>query len=346
MSTGGLRILSRAQALSDEKSELLRHLVQDWPGQPFDDFGLIRVVNRNGSRPPLLWCFNAAHELPAMAAHLDPDQPIIALRSLNLVEPLDDARLGKDEALADFYTGLLLSYPRLDECTIGGNCQGASIAVRLAANFCLAGRHVRMLITMETQSSYPFPGRVGLIFGEKSDNFNPFLRGECPQQKWDTLFAQWEVQIVPGGHGEYFSVENAPGLCRAVSDYLRVPAYNSNQVKATRQGRVSVQWSEEGFRMKAGSTTPVSVYVDFDAMTAGENLVLCVVWKSLKQGIRDKNERFTIPALAWGTELIPLSLNAPQEPGIWDLYIFACRDRQGPVSWAENYDPVNWIVVE
>ncbi len=343
------RVLTRRQALPDRRFELLKHFVSDWEGISLDSDGLIRVINPEGNRPPLIWCFNAQEEMPVLAAGLGENQPVIGMRSLNMVERPDGRRLSWDEALADYYTGLLLGLPGLDGCAVGGNCQGASIAVRVAANLRLAGKKVDTLITMEAQSVYPFPGRVALIFGERSEMFNPFLRNEAPQEKWDALFAEWGAYVIPGGHGQYFTAENGPELCRVVSEILHLPPQqDQRRHPATLRVSASLAYVPTKVKVASEASLPIVLEMDGDDLSSfPDSVAIRTVWKSTDHGIfhADDQKMVSLPAKS-GTAQHIVPAKAPDQPGVWDLYIFVCSRLDGPISWAANYFPKTSIVIE
>lgn len=320
---------------------LLKHLMQEWAGFPVDEGRLARILNADGKRPPLIWCFNSQQEFPVLAAGLGPDQPVIGIRSLHLVERNDATRYGKDEFLAELYADALLPSVDLEECFVGGNCQAVSVAAHLAFNLLKAGKAVRALITLDGESPLPFPGRVGLIHGARSEMFNPFLRGETPQPRWNMLFADPVAQMVPGTHGEYFKPENAPPLCEAIARVIDLPAGCETDAAAALE--VSLDLVDRPPSLTVGSKVTLE-FVSTTTLTADPMEIGPVFaafrWISPEHGLAERIETRPLPIRpGGGVELLTVAIDTPPKAGYWKLYAFVCRESGGPVSWAANHAP-------
>jgi hypothetical protein len=327
---------------------LLQHLTHEWVGTPVDDTKLVRILNAAGQRPPLIWCFNAQHEFPILAAGLGADQPVIGIRSLHLVERNGRLRYGKDELVASLYMNAMRSALDLDECFVGGNCQGANVAIHTAFNLLKSGKNVRALITMEAQSPLPFPGRVGMIFGARSQMFNPFLRGETPQARWNMLFTDPVVEIVPGTHGEYFNPDNFPALCKAIARIIDLSSDSGAVAMASVD--VSLDLIEPPSSLKAGSKSHIRFLVTTaiagDPKEVGQ-LVAGFLWTSAEHGPVEVAETQPLPLRPGGSaDMLTAVIEAPLQAGDWYLHAFACRKNAGPVSWARNHTPKCIVQVE
>jgi hypothetical protein len=330
------------------KVHLLKHLTKEWAGEPIDDAGLVRILNRTGKRPPLIWCFNGQREFPMLAAGLGPDQPVIGLRSLHMVERVGPTRYRNDQIAAELYLNALLSCVDLDECFVGGNCQGAGIAIHIASSLLKAGKNVRALIIMEAQPILPFPGRVGLIFGDRSEMFNPFLRGESPQARWKTLFSDPVLEIVPGTHGEYFRDENFPALCEAIARIIDFREGDRGAAKAPVE--VSLDLIEPPSSLKARTKSPIQIRytsrVAADLQEIGP-VVVSFLWISAEHGPSDQSETHPLPIRPGGAvDTLTALVEAPAKAGNWGLHAFPCRENAGPVSWATNYATKCFVQVE
>lgn len=330
----------RDEARLEKRSRLLHHLTSDWIGDPIGD-GLVRILNSSGCRPPLLWCFNASAEPPVMARGLGPDQPVVAMRSLHLVEPLDATRYGSDEEIAAVYTRILLDAAglKLDGCIVGGNCQGAGVAAHIAAALVAAGQDVRALIVMESASPLPFPGRVGMIYGARSEMFNPFLRGEAPEGKWKSLFSDPVCEIIPGSHGEYFTDENSPALCRAIET---IAAGAGPRASDRETDGLRLRLDDPPASLVAGQVASLPVGVSItravDGADLGRPFVLYHLWTSLEHGVSDRSGFQPLPVApgeADGDLTLILPFAVPAEAGRWELRLFPCYREAGPLSWTE-----------
>ncbi len=334
--------------ISAKRMRLLKHLTSNWEGDPLDEGGLVRIINPEGRRPPLIWCFNSEHEFPILADGLGQDQPVIGLRSLHMVAPNDGTRFRNDELIASEYTNALLSSLDLNDCHVGGNCQGAWVAMHIASNLLLMGKRIGALITMEAESPIPFPGRVGLIFGASSEDYNPFLQGKSPEKKWRTLFADVAVEIIPGSHGQYFENENCPFLCEAITRIIDRPA--ETDAAASLPVEISLDLVAPPTSVKAGTKTPIQVR-PITKTTADTNdigqVTICFLWVSGEHGTLDgeTTESFAVDA-GRDAETMTVFIEAPEKAGPWDLHIFACRENAGPVSWAANLAPKCRLQVE
>ncbi|SHN11738.1 hypothetical protein SAMN05444272_4117 [Roseibium suaedae] len=195
----------------------LRGIVSEWPGETLDEGGLIHVLNPEGTRPPLIWCFNAASEFPALAAALGPDQPVIGLRSLNVIVDFRKKIADDDALMARHYADVLAEKLDLKNCWIGGNCQGAPVAIEMANYLMLQEKPPLGIFSMEWQPTVPYPGNFSMLFGSNSHEFNPFLRGEDPWPLWNTMFGSVTCDFLDGEHGAYFSQSGIPYLADALT---------------------------------------------------------------------------------------------------------------------------------
>lgn len=323
--------------------KLLAHFTSDWPGERVDQAGLAHILNSGGSRPPLVWCFNARDEFPKLAAVLGPDQPVIGLRSLNLVCRFERGRPAQDDRIADHYADLLLETLDPGRCAVGGNCQGSPVASRIAAKLLLQGRAVEPLINMEWQSVLPFPGRCGLIFGERSTMFNPFLRGEAPHARWRAQFAEPVVEIVPGGHGEYFSDAHHVALGQAIARILEGDGLRARSAD-TLSMVVDVVDPPSVLAASSQADLTISIRSSFQTPPPRERRILLnYLWLSPDYGpssSRGMKELTDVSA-----RIAVLEIKTPDMPGRWDLYVFPSLDPGGPVSWAANYTSKGCIFI-
>lgn len=329
---------------------LLRHLASNWGGDVLDENGLIRILNRNGTCPPLIWCYNANGEFATMAAGLGHDQPLIGLRSLHLVEPMGPTRFSSDAATANLYAQTLLSLPELDleGCSVGGNCQGAGIAIHLAAKLLAADRSIHALITMEAESPVPFPGRVGHIFGARSEMYNPFLRGETPEAKWRMLFSHPMIEIIPGAHGEYFREENYEALCRAVTTII-TPSAEGNALPI-HPIDIAIDQVILPPSPKAGDSVPItfrSVSKVTENLAHMGEIFFYYLWISDEHGVSNRNGTGALPiTIGGGEDVVHSLIDLPIESGQWQFHLFACSENAGPISWLANHAPKCSIWVE
>jgi len=333
---------STESSMPDDSLNLLRHLTSSWAGRVVDQDGLVRVLNEHGRRPPLVWCFNAAHEFPVMARSLGHDQPVIGLRSLHMVKRLDGTRLFNDDFFADYYWRYLSSRMDLNGCFVGGNCQGAFIAARIASNMLASGREVRALISMEAQPIRPFPGRVEMIFGADSD-FNPFRRGEMPQSHWRRFFAETVVQVIPGAHGEFFSEQYHPGLSKALQDILTRPALNPDACNAQPQAIVEIVDEVRRLPKSVNYSMEIETRTCATGHTTVDDALIAYQWISPEYGLGPMGQQALPMPAGLRVARHALQLTVPDQYGNWVIEFFVCRQNHGPLSWIANR-PINKLI--
>lgn len=167
--------------------------------------GPFLVLNAEGVRPPLFWCFNNWAEAILLARKLGPDQPLYALHSLNRTTRSRRMKVRLQEPLARRYAEAIVRVGGSERpVTIGGNCQAAPIAEATAHAVMRAGAPPPLLITLEFIPRRAYPGPLHMMFGDQSRPFNPFLSEVDPVDCWRRQHVQFDWSQIPGGHGQYF----------------------------------------------------------------------------------------------------------------------------------------------
>jgi hypothetical protein len=314
--------------------DLQAHFLKNWAGTLLDPDGFVHILNPDGLLPPLIWCFNAQHEFPKLAETLGPDQPLIGLRSLNLVARMETGRLLLDAAMGDHYADLLLAHLPEGPCFIGANCQSVPVALQVARRFLLAGRQCQSFISMEVEPGLPLPLRTRLLFGAESTMFNPFLRGDPdPAARWRLLFAEPEVEIVPGGHGQYFTPQNIGFLTSAIRRGMSDPAPRPASAPPT------LRFTALGTEVDCGGAVILRIETGPDPLPEG--LLLAHVWYNAATG--DTLPVAGQPLDADGT--VEVSVAAPVVPGLWDLIVFPTLPPVGPLHWQAHLEPAARVTV-
>lgn len=178
--------------------------------------GPFLVLNGEGARPPLVWCFNNWAEAILLALKMGPDQPIYALHSLNRSALARSMKVRFQEPLAQRYATAILRVVGSERpLTIGGNCQAAPIAEATAHAVIRAGAEP-LLITLEYLPRRAYPGPLHMMFGEQSPPFNPFLTDIDPLEGWRRQHARFGWAQIPGSHGLYFKEPAISSLAAAI----------------------------------------------------------------------------------------------------------------------------------
>ncbi len=191
-----------------------RRLLAAWKGTRLGTGELLVGRHLDGALPPLAWCFQSALELDRLASELGPERPLVGMRSAHL--------LGREPALLD-----ALSARYVDELAragvgrepffLGGNCQGARVAARIAPLMQRAGTAPSALFLMEHNDAevaelrVPFAGPVTFIFGTESHR-NPARAGTATSAVRGRAYPDHRVREIPGAHGEFFAPASAPEL--------------------------------------------------------------------------------------------------------------------------------------
>ena len=319
------------------KMKLLRHFMSDWEGEELGDSGLLRILNPNGTRPPLIWCFNASFEFPALAKALGPDQPLIGLRSLNTVVNFLKKLPQEDADIAETYARLLQEATDLTDFWVGGNCQGAAVAEDLACSLSYEGKNALGLFLMEWTPISPWPGACHLAFGQQSQDYNPFLRGEEPWPLWNSMYPQVSCGFLTGAHGAYFDPENIASLVSNIDSLLQQQRPLA-AVSAADQAALLVQCPPPE-RISQGGRFRIALGPDY---TASAGTAVLAIWVPHQIDQRSRVERCE-PKQVDGSTCFELT--APTESGRWSLRVFRCSTTSGPLNWQKDWSQIRTIVV-
>jgi tyrocidine synthetase-3 len=190
-----------------------------WPGEQVDERGLIRVLNKTGSKPPLVWCFNDSSEPESLAASLGTDQPLYILRSAQGLMDLE-SKEWYEAQIAAIYARAIFTVIRPGPVAVGGNCQGSRIALMLANTLLQLKVDVVSTLVVEPAFLIPYLRRVLLMPGSGYSKINSVFKYANPQFGWNRYFRDYRVAMIRGGHGEYFQPENVGSLSEIIEGEL------------------------------------------------------------------------------------------------------------------------------
>ena len=207
-----------------DASEVLRKLevlCAPWVGQRAVPDGLVIGRNTEGRKPPLVWVCQSEWEFNALVEQLDPDQPVYGIRSLaGLVKTVDYA----PGILMPLCRQILLELTALcpsGPLVVGGNCQGAIIALYLARQLREMNRRPKLLVLMEWMFSHgSYEGETLFLYGRESHTYEVFAGVSDAGPDWRAEFPNAVTAEIDGGHGRFFNPEVIPVLAGQLSDHL------------------------------------------------------------------------------------------------------------------------------
>jgi len=192
---------------------LLAHTA-GWHGKRVHAGSLIFGLNGDGQKEPLFWCFQGYREFSQMAKYLGADQPVYGMRSGHRVMEKNEKNMSK---LADYYASEILTIKAKGPLLIGGNCQSAQIAFRIARSLMDKGHFIKLLCLQEQFVALPYPGRVAMFYGDDSGN-NPLRYFENPEEEWKRYYTgDLSVNMISGKHGEFFREPNVQVLAEKLT---------------------------------------------------------------------------------------------------------------------------------
>jgi hypothetical protein len=194
--------------VQDDQFDLLitgiKESIERIPGHLIENAGLFAHFNAYGTLQPIFWCFNDWAEAVLLADWLGPDQPLYAMRSSYGFIKGSSAKRIHTTNLAEAYADEIIRIVGDQPIVIGGNCQSAPIAEAISHNLISRSRSLPLVITLEHQPFYCYPGPILMLFGSRSVKFNPFLSAGDPVPAWRRQHAAPAWGVVDGEHGKYF----------------------------------------------------------------------------------------------------------------------------------------------
>ncbi len=315
--------------LADDDVEMLRSYMSRWPGEPAANGSMLRILNEHGKKPPLVWCFNNGDEFERLAGRLGADQPVIGMRSGNIILDLTPANQRRNNRrLAMTLLAEVLKAQPKGPFYLGGNCQGSAVAIELALALQAAGHPVSILFIMEAVPDHAFPGRVALLFGKDSD-FHPYKNFQDPERAWRRRYLDFTVDFIPGRHGTYFRRLNVGGLAATVKRRLKEAADEAPRQLYGDDCRISWAAPEAPLNLAPGEQRRIAVNATNEGEatfhpSAESGLYVASRWLSNDGAIQKMKDGFAdIPALwAPGAALaFELNVAAPAEPGRYVLEV-------------------------
>lgn len=174
-----------------------------WPGICLAPGAMLHGLNTTGHRTPIFWCFQTADEFLRVAHSLGDDQPLFGMRSGHLAM---DKNVKNIQALACFYAHTITAM-KLPGLIIGGACQAAKIAARIAIVLEQLKQKIELLILQEQFIPLPYHGETLFLFG-KDCLYNPINSFPEAQKNWSKIYPNWYYSTLQGKHGTIYEPDN------------------------------------------------------------------------------------------------------------------------------------------
>ena len=176
----------------------LRNITANWAGERADPDALIVSVGAGQPAYQFLLCVQIENEVHGFAAALGDDFRVHGLRSGHLVMQYDPESL---DMLCAHYVEEIEQAQLQGKLLVGGICQGALVAIRLARMLRERGHALELVALIEQSKIAPVEGDVAFYFSE--DSFaNPFRRFACARSRFEAVYGKnYSLDIVPGAHG-------------------------------------------------------------------------------------------------------------------------------------------------
>ena len=208
------------QGLDQDQLNQMHAYMAGWPGTPVWEGALYRGLNTEGTLPPLFWCFNWGEEFAALAKALGSDQPLYGTRSGHLIlDVVPETQQWDNRRVAMQSVEEVLKLQPEGPYYLGGNCQGAAIAMETAQILNGLALPVGLVLMMEAVTDHAFHGNVSLLFGEASE-MNPYNLEDDPDVLWTQRYLNYTVDTIRGQHGHFFKDRNIKQLAHTVAQRL------------------------------------------------------------------------------------------------------------------------------
>lgn len=324
--------VQKTDLVSQELLRQLRVSISGWPGEHLSEQVPVLGFNLGGTKYPIVWCFNGAHEPQAMAERLGADQPLLAFRSMSKVVVDKTYRRAQSDALARIYADAVHDLLPGGVYNVGGNCQAGLIAECIARHLLRDGCAVPQLSVLEYVPETPYPGRIAFFFGDKSRKFNPFYEFDAPQLAWETMHKEVRCHVIPGEHAMYFNKIYVDGFMERLNETLTEANERLPIPYPFEQTQIHLRTREFPVTWRHGESHQVEVTIH----NAGHHrlnvrdldpIKLCSVWREAESGIPYLSGGTTpinIQLLVGASETFQLRVEAPGKAGDYTLAIGLC----------------------
>jgi acyl-coenzyme A synthetase/AMP-(fatty) acid ligase/acyl carrier protein len=318
--------------------------LETWSGARPTRSRLVLGLNTAGDKPPLFWVFNERQEFSHLARVLGPTQPLYGFRSG--VE-ISDCREDDIQAFALRYISEIIEVCPDGPFFIGGNCQGAIIALAIAQHALRRQYHVPLLILMDWSFDLqPYGGRVLFVSGRDDVHHNANRQYARPELALRRAFANFDFVEVPGGYA--FDRGTIAGLGGLLATHMQTALSATTTFLPACAYRASITADGVPARMKAGERRKIKVTVKNESgliwrQTSGSGLMLGSRWTDPDgDPLQPIYEREPLPEIEPNAyAAVRLGIIAPSESGHFKLHIDVSEEGN---RWF-NKDPQNALSI-
>jgi acyl-CoA synthetase (AMP-forming)/AMP-acid ligase II len=187
--------------------------VRGWRGCRLSAGSFLRGFHDGGTRIPIFWVFQMEAEMLSLAGALGGDQPLHGMRSLHNVVRISELADPVLREVSNQYMAELLAITRGRPFVLGGNCQGAIVALRMAQALEQLGCAPAMLFLMEWTFAWGRYGKpVTVLYGNRSRSAQVYASEDGCGLPWTHDLPRAVVRHIEGAHGEFFQPPNVASL--------------------------------------------------------------------------------------------------------------------------------------
>ena len=217
--------------LPDRIVERMSGLLAHWPGQETSKGSFLRRMGRIQEGTPVFWCLQTEEEALQFGQVVGAHRPAFAMRSGYLF--LDYGAPIAKAFVARYVEEIKQAHPA-GPYVIGGNCQGAIVALEVARALLAEGRQVQLLAVADTLiadlfEGHPFAAPVALLLPNRS-KFNPYRKFMFPDAGLKKLFpAGHKTSVLSAGYAAIMLGKAGEHLAQNLEEAIAWSVLQSSQ---------------------------------------------------------------------------------------------------------------------
>lgn len=145
--------------------DAIRQATASWPGRRRQESSLIIEHNTAGAKKSFFWCGNGREHFEDLIEALGANYPFFVLRTLSGQKLKSDANTN---LLAEHYALEIEEIQPEGPISLGGFCQGAVLARRIAEQLAARGREIKLVVFVDRVFHQPFLHPTLLVWSSSS----------------------------------------------------------------------------------------------------------------------------------------------------------------------------------